>query len=167
LYIIVAREGFRASYGHRWSGSNGGELGQMTSDLSTVSFLAESTLGLEFGGLVEVRPCPHGRGLFAVMDIGRGAVIREFDDIVLTSRPTSAPEGKYALQIGENEYWDGFPKDSPDYWSNFIDHSDDPNAAFVIDRKRKRAWLKAERPIRLGQEIFINYRDYHYSNPTF
>jgi len=96
-----------------------------------------------------------------------GAIIHEFDDIALTSRPTSAPEGRYALQIGENEYWDGFPKGSPDYWSNFIDHSSDPNAVFVFDDRKKRAWLKAGKPIRLGQEIFINYRDYYYSNPTY
>ncbi len=110
---------------------------------------------------------PAREGPLRHRDIGRGTVIREFDDLVLTSRPTSAPEGKYALQIGENEYWDGFPKGSPDYWSNFIDHSNDPNAVFVIDKSKRRAWLKARKPIRKGQEILINYRDYYHANPTF
>ena len=76
-------------------------------------------------------------------------------------------ERKYALRIGENEYWPGFPVNSPDYWSNFIDHSDDPNSVFVIDRRRRRAWLKATRPIGTGEEIFLNYRDYFSANPTF
>ena len=118
-------------------------------------------------GLVEVRPCPHGRGVFASKDIARGSVIREFRDIVLSSQPSSTPEGKYALQIGENEFWDGFPRGSEDYWSNFIDHSDQPNAVFVFDKERKRAWLKAEKRIKSGGEIFINYRDYHKTNPRF
>ena len=94
-------------------------------------------------------------------------MIREFRDIVLTSHPTSTPPGRYALQIGENEYWDGFPRGSPDYWSNFIDHGDDPNAVFVFDEGRERAWLKAAKRIRKGQEIFLNYRDYYCSNPNF
>ena len=100
-------------------------------------------MGLAIKGLVEVRPCPHGRGLaFASRDIGRGSVIREFEDIVLISHPSSSPHGRYALQIGENEYWDGFARGSPDYWSNFIDHAEYPNAVFVIDRERRRAWLQ-------------------------
>jgi hypothetical protein len=124
-------------------------------------------LGLAIKGLVEVRPCPHGRGLFASRDIGRGSVIREFEDIVLTSHPSSAPQGRYALQIGENEYWDGFARGSPDYWSNFIDHAEHPNAVFVIDRERRRAWLKAAEPIAKGEEIFIKYDHYFWGNPTF
>ncbi|HVB95391.1 MAG TPA: SET domain-containing protein [Nitrososphaerales archaeon] len=124
-------------------------------------------MGLSIRGLVEVRPCPHGRGLFASKGIARGSVIREFRDIVLTSHPTSTPRGRYALQIGENEYWDGFARGNPDYWSNFIDHSDDPNSVFVFEEGRTRALLKAAKPIRKGEEIFINYRDYYYSNPTY
>ena len=124
-------------------------------------------MGLAIRGLVEVRPCPHGRGLFASRDIARGSVIREFRDIVLTSHPTSTPQGRYALQIGENEYWDGFPRGSPDYWSNFIDHSDDPNAVFVFDEGRTRAWFKATKPIRKGEEIFIRYRRLPSDQPQF
>ena len=116
---------------------------------------------------MEVRRCPHGRGLFARADIARGCVIREFEGVVFTARPTSAPEGKYALRIGENEYWDGFPQESQDFWSNFIDHADDPNAVFVFDKERKRAWLKAAKAIKRGQEIFICYMDYYYLNPSY
>jgi len=117
--------------------------------------------------VVEVRPCPHGRGLFAKQDIEKGGLIRKFEGIVLTQQPTSAPEGKYALRIGENEYWDGFPRGSQDSWSNFIDHSDDPNAVFVIDKKRRRAWLKAAKPIKKDQEIFLRYDSYFPTNPRF
>ena len=85
----------------------------------------------------------------------------------MKTHPTSTPRGKYALQIGENEYWDGFPRGSADYWSNFIDHSDDPNAVFVIDGDRRRARFKATKPVRKGQELFINYREYYRTNPAF
>jgi SET domain-containing protein len=124
-------------------------------------------LGLAIRGLVEVRPCAHGRGLFACKNIGKGSMIREFRDLVLTSHPSPTPSGRYALQIGENEYWDGFPKGSPDYWSNFIDHSDDPNAAFVFDAERTMAWLKALKPVRKGEEIFLRYDAYYSTNPRF
>jgi hypothetical protein len=116
---------------------------------------------------VEVKVCPHGRGLFATEDIAAGIVIREFDDLALSSGLAPGSKGKYALRIGEHEYWDGFPEGSPDYWSNFIDHSDDPNAVFVIDRKHKSARLKAAKAIKRNQEIFIRYDSYHSLNPRF
>jgi SET domain-containing protein len=117
--------------------------------------------------VVEVRRCPHGRGLFARADIEKGGLIREFEGVVLTQQPTSASEGKHALRIGENEYWDGFPAASPDYWSNFIDHSDDPNVVFVFDKERRIAWLKAAKPIKKDQEIFLRYDSYFPTNPRF
>lgn len=94
-------------------------------------------------------------------------MIREFRDLVLTSHPTSTPWGRYALRIGENEYWDGFPRGSPDYWSNFIDHSDDPNAVFVFGEGKTVARLEAAKRIRKGQEIFLRYDSYHPTNPRF
>ncbi len=122
---------------------------------------------LPFPIVVEVRACPHGRGLFATEDIATGKVIRECDDLALSSRQTPGPEGKHALRIGEHEYWDGFPPGSPDYWSNFIDHSDDPNAVFIFDKEKKRAWLKAAKTIKKGQEIFLKYDAYFPTNPRF
>ncbi len=116
---------------------------------------------------VEVRPCPHGRGLFASEEIARGRVIRQFDDVALSSHPKPGPEGDYALRMGEHLYWDGFPPGSPDYWSNFIDHRDEPNAAFVFNLEKKMAWLKAVKTILKGDEIFINYSHYDSANPTF
>jgi hypothetical protein len=124
-------------------------------------------LVLGHAGLVEVRPCPHGRGLFASKDIEMDRVIRAFDALVVVPFPSSPPGGGYALRVGEREYWDAFPRRSPDYWSNFIDHADDPNAVFVFERDKKRARFLAAKPIRKGEEIFINYRDYYFANPVF
>ncbi|MDG7005391.1 MAG: SET domain-containing protein, partial [Nitrososphaerota archaeon] len=118
-------------------------------------------------GRVEVRTCPHGRGVFAGRKFAEGSVIRRFDGLAIVPRPSSAPHGRYALKIGEDEYWDGFPRRSEDYWSNFIDHSDDPNAAFVFDPWKTTAWLNATREVRRGEEIFIRYDSYHPTNPRF
>jgi hypothetical protein len=117
--------------------------------------------------VVEVRPCPHGMGLFATEDIARGKTIREFRDLALSSKPPTGPEARYALRIGEQEYWEAFPVGSPDYWSNFIDHNDAPNAVFIIDREERRAWLRASMAIGKGQEIFLRYDHYFPSNPRF
>jgi len=117
--------------------------------------------------LVEVRPCPHGKGVFAKKRIPRDGVIWKFEEVVLTTTPRSLQRRNRALRIGEHEYWDEAPEESPDHWANFIDHSNDPNARFVFDRKNRRAWFKATRPIAAGEEVFINYRDYYHSNPAY
>lgn len=57
-------------------------------------------------------------------------------------------------------------KGQSDYWSNFIDHSDHPNAAFVFNDWKATAWLRAVRRIGNGSEMFINHRDCHPTNPT-
>jgi len=93
-------------------------------------------------------------------------VIHVFEGVALTSQPTAA-EGGYALRIGQDAYWDGFPPGSPDFWSNFIDHSDNPNVVFVFDREKKRAMLKSAKMIRKGQELFLRYDYYHQANPRF
>jgi len=122
---------------------------------------------LQYKGRVEVRQCPHGRGLFAMRDLPKGALIFAMNDLVLTPTPRSPPERSYALRVGEDEYWDEAPPDSPYYWSNFIDHSMDPNSVFHIDKKNKAVTFRTTRPVKRGEEIFIRYDDYFPSNPTF
>lgn len=133
--------------------------------MSAGSFIV--AVGLAVRGLVEVKACPHGRGVFAARGFDEGSVIRRFEGLRLTRRPSDSPQGRYALQIGENLYWDGFPRGSVDYWSNFIDHSDNPNTEFVFDSRKTRAWLKATRGVLKGQEMFIRYDYYYPTNPRF
>jgi len=122
---------------------------------------------LQYKGRVEVRPCPHGRGLFAMRNLPKGALIFRMNDLVLTSTPTSTPERSFALRVGENEYWDEAPPDSPYYWSNFIDHRKHPNSRFYFDKKNKTATYRTTKPVRKGEEIFIKYDEYFSSNPVF
>ncbi len=122
---------------------------------------------LRYRDLVEVRPCRHGKGLFALRDLPSRFVIAEFEDVVFTSSPVSPPERGHALRVGENEYWDESPPDSRWYWSNFIDHSGTPNCLFNFDRLRHTARLMLSRAVRTGEELFLKYDDYFPSNPTW
>jgi SET domain-containing protein len=122
---------------------------------------------LQYKGRVEVRPCLHGRGLFAKKDLAKGALIFSMKDLVLTPTPTSPPERSFALRVGENQYWDDAPAESPYYWSNFIDHSKHPNSRFYFDKKKKTVTYRTTKPVKRGHEIFLKYDDYFHSNPTF
>jgi SET domain-containing protein len=110
--------------------------------------------------LVEVRPCPHGRGVFAAQDIDAGTRISVFGNVEYVTNPRLL---QYALQVGDSKYWDGYPEGSQLQWSNFLDHSDRPNAAFYFDSARQVRLVALER-IKAGQEIFIDYVSYHGAN---
>ena len=118
-------------------------------------------------GLVEVRPCAHGRGLFAVRYLPKGKLILHMDDLILTANPRSPPERSWALRVGEREYWDEAPRQSKYYWSNFIDHNDRPNSRFYIDREKRTVTYKTLRPVRKGEELFLDYAEYYPENPVF
>jgi SET domain len=117
-------------------------------------------------GVLALRECPHGRGVFALRDFKEGETIAVVVGGQFVAHPRSTRG--YALRLRDELYWDEAPKDSPGYWSNFLDHSGDANCRFVdFDLKLPGAKLKATRKIQNGEEMFLNYRDYHPSNPVF
>ena len=117
-------------------------------------------------GVLEVRSCPHGRGVFAMRDFDEEETVAVVIGGEYTSRPKSTKG--YALRIGEQLYWDEAPDDAPGYWSNFLDHCGDPNCRFLdFDPKLPGAKLVATRKIKSGEELLLNYGEYHPSNPTF
>jgi hypothetical protein len=117
-------------------------------------------------GVLEVRSCSHGKGVFALRDFSEGEVVAVVIGGEYTSRPKSTTG--HALRIGDELYWDEAPPDSAAYWSNFLDHSGDPNCRFQdFNPLLPGANLVATRQISCGDEMFLNYRDYHPSNPTF
>jgi hypothetical protein len=116
-------------------------------------------------GVLEVRDCPHGRGVFALRDFGEGEMVVMVVGGEFVDCPTSK---SYALRIGDKLYWDEVRADSPAYWSNFLDHSDSANCRFVdFDPNLPGAKLVVIRRVRKSDEMFLNYRDYHASNPVF
>jgi SET domain len=113
-----------------------------------------------------VRDCPHGRGVFALRDFDVDGVIAVVIGGDFIEQPSSTT--RYALRIGDRLYWNEVPPDEPSFWSNFLDHSNDANCRFVdFDRHLPGAKLIATRWIRSGDELFLNYREYHPANPVF
>ena len=128
-----------------------------------------SVIGLD--GALEVRDCPHGKGVFAITSFRTGETIQSFSNIVITTNPSSPPWKRWALIIGRTQdgaelFWDEEPVGSSNYWSNFLDHDESPNVRFLIDLKKKTAKLVAIREIKSGEELFINYKEYNESNWT-
>ncbi len=117
-------------------------------------------------GVLEVRSCPHGRGVFALRDFRDGDTVSVVVGGEFTAKPRST-DG-HALRIGDSLYWDEAPVDSPIYWSNFLDHREEPNCRFVdFNPSMPGARLVAVTKIRKGEEMFLDYRDYHPDNPVF
>ena len=119
--------------------------------------------------MLEVRRCPHGTGVFALAGFKEGAGIRDIQDVVVTTTPKSPPWKRWALIVGttpegEHLFWDEAPEGSEAYWSNFLDHSPDPNVRFVIDTAGGSARLMATRDVEPGDELLLNYKDYHADN---
>jgi hypothetical protein len=117
-------------------------------------------------GVLEVRDCPHGRGVFALRDFDEGELVAMVVGGEFVAHPRSTKG--YALRIGDQLYWDEASGDDSGYWSNFLDHSGSANCKFVdFELSLPGAKLVATRKMRKDDEMFLNYRDYHPSNPVF
>lgn len=121
--------------------------------------------------ILEVRACPHGRGVFALRTFKEGDLIQTFDDVTTTTNPRSPPWKRWALIIGRTEggkrlFWDEEPEGSSLYWSNFLDHDTNPNVRFLIDMQQRRARLIATRSIGIGDELLMDYKEYDPDNWT-
>lgn len=97
----------------------------------------------------------HGYGVFAGKTIKKGEKIEECyiiiskgGDKVLDDFYFDA-KGKYAVFTG---------------YGSIYNHSDDPNADYTINIKKRKATIKAVKPIRKGEEIFITYGEEWFSS---
>jgi hypothetical protein len=125
-------------------------------------------LGLSEGieGTLEVRDCPHGRGVFALRDFDEGETVAMVVGGEFVKQPKST--NGYALRIEDNQFWDEIPAGDPAFWSNFLDHDNLANCRFVdFELDLPGARLIAVGRIEKGDELCLNYREYHKSNPVF
>lgn len=97
----------------------------------------------------------HGYGVFAGKAIRKGAKIEECyviiskgGDKVLEDYYFDA-DGKYALLTG---------------FGIIYNHSIEPNAIYLINRKTRIATIKASKTIHKGEEIFVSYGDEWFSS---
>ncbi|MDX1346388.1 MAG: SET domain-containing protein-lysine N-methyltransferase, partial [Sedimenticolaceae bacterium] len=52
-------------------------------------------------------------------------------------------------------------------YTRYINHSDDPNARFVVSTRWKKARVEALKRIRPGEEIFLDYGPYFWEAVGF
>ena len=129
----------------------------------------EALAGAGIVGVLEVRGCPHGRGVFALRDLAPGELVCLMPDMLITTAPKSPPWKRWALIIGRTPdgqrlFWDEAAEGSDEYWSNFLDHGQQPNVRFSIDIETRTAELLAVGPIRMGEELLLNYKEYDPDN---
>lgn len=105
--------------------------------------------------LVVKKSKTHGYGVFALKNIKKGEKIEECYMIIAKKYDTSV-EDYYFDASGKNGLLTGF--------GMIYNHSDNPNADYVISLRKRLATFKAERAIRKGEEIFISYGDEWFSD---
>lgn len=97
----------------------------------------------------------HGYGVYAGKTIKKGEVIEECYVLITRGKDRALEDyyfdakGKYALLTG---------------FGIIYNHSDDENADYIIDVKRRLATIKAIRTIKKGDEIFLSYGDKWFSS---
>ena len=110
---------------------------------------------------VEIRPCVHGRGVFATRDFKREEVISNItggriDDRRLTKFHTPierSKDGQFA------RFW--IMNIDIEHWSNYLDNGgyERENVRFIkFDEDEPSAVLVATRDIASGEELMLNYK---------
>jgi SET domain-containing protein len=98
--------------------------------------------------LVVKKSSLHGYGVFANKTFKKGEIIEECYMIISKGGDKTLEDfyfdakGKYALLTG---------------FGSIYNHTDEPNADYTINIKRRLATIKAVTRIRKGEEIFVSY----------
>ncbi len=95
----------------------------------------------------------HGRGMFASRDIKQGEIIEEVP-VVLFHRDEVKPGT--IIRDYDIEYTDGVHSAMMLGYGAVYNHSDDNSADWTF-RDDKTLIVKANRPIKKGDEIFVSY----------
>ncbi|HEV7689355.1 MAG TPA: SET domain-containing protein [Hyphomonadaceae bacterium] len=99
-----------------------------------------------------VRRSRTGLGLYTMGEIPKGAVVIEYIGKTLTAAEYAATNSKYLFELGPKKTIDGAPR-----WNTarYINHSCRPNCE--IDVHNRRAFIRAKRAIKPGEELSYNY----------
>lgn len=98
----------------------------------------------------------HGYGVFAQKSIKKGEKIEECYFILSRRGGDKGLEDFYFDAKGKYAVFLGF--------GSIYNHSDDPNADYTINIKKRIATIKAARNIPKGKEIFVSYGDKWFSD---
>jgi len=97
----------------------------------------------------------HGYGVFAGKKIKKGEKIEECY-VIISRGGDKTLEDFYFAANGKNAVLTGF--------GVIYNHSDEPNADYNINVKRRLATIKADRDIAKGEEIFVSYGEKWFSS---
>ncbi len=97
----------------------------------------------------------HGYGVFARKNFRKGEKIEECYIIVSRGGDRGLEDFYFDIK-GKYGIFTGF--------GIIYNHSEDPNADYFINVKRRLATIKAARKIRKGEEIFVSYGDDWFSS---
>ena len=104
--------------------------------------------------LIVKKSSTHGYGVFAGKNLRKGEKIEECYMLISKGGDKKLEDfyfdakGKYAIFTG---------------FGSIYNHSDDPNADYIISMTNRIATLVADKPIRKGEEILISYGDEWFS----
>lgn len=91
----------------------------------------------------------HGFGVFAAKTFKKGTLLEECYILISRKGGDKALEDYYFDVKGKYGTFLGY--------GSIYNHSEDPNADYSINVKRRIATIKAARTIRKGEEIFVSY----------
>lgn len=91
----------------------------------------------------------HGYGVFAEKTFKKGEKIEECYIILSSKGGDKALEDYYFDVNGKYAIFTGF--------GIIYNHADEPNADYIINYKKRVTTIKANKTIRKGEEIFIDY----------
>ncbi len=113
--------------------------------------------GKLFQNKLVVKKSPmHGFGVFAGKTIKKGEKIEECYIIISKRGGDKALEDYYFDAKGKNAVFLGF--------GSIYNHSDNPNADYTINQKKRIATIKASETIPKGKEIFVSYGEEWFSS---
>lgn len=98
----------------------------------------------------------HGYGVFAEKNIKKGEKIEECYMIISKRGGDKALEDFYFDAKGKYALFTGF--------GIIYNHADTPNADYILNIKKRLVTIKAVKPIRKGDEIFITYGEEWFSS---
>ena len=104
----------------------------------------------------------HGKGVYAISRIKKGAVVIEYKGELVTWKQAEKrhphnpddPDHTFFFHIDDKHVIDAAYGGNAARW---INHSCKPNCESNIDDKRHRVFIKARRRIEPGEELFYDY----------
>lgn len=93
----------------------------------------------------------HGYGVFALKKMKKGELIEECYILLSKRGGDKGLEDFYFDAKGKYAIFTGF--------GSIYNHAEEPNATYTINITKRLATIKAGKPIRKGEEIFVSYGD--------